>query len=97
MNMLTGRMNDILHSWKTRYDILSSVTLEFQVDAQGQLCFNNRPLCLVNDLELNNARYDAERILFEFQMNRRIQITISWPEESSPYASSVFLGYYGLN
>lgn len=97
MNILIARMNDILHSWKTRYDIVSSVILEFQEDAQGQLCFNSRPLCLVGDLELENARYDAERIIFEFQTNRRIQITISWPEESVPYASSVFLGYYGLN
>lgn len=97
MNMLTARMNDVLLSWKARYDILSSAALEFQVDGQMRLCFNNRPLCLITDLELDNARYDAERIIFTFQANRRIQITITWPEEAAPYASSVFLGYYGLN
>ena len=96
MSGLTHRMNDILHDWRSRYDILSSVSMEFQEDEIGQLCFCDKPLCLTSGLEMESARYDAERILFDFTGQRRIQLSVAWPEESSPYVTSIFLGYYGL-
>ncbi len=93
MNILIDQLNGMLNDWKAQFDVFSAVQLSFTEDMIGQLCFNNKPLCLIHDLVLESALFTAEQITFQFSDQRQLQLLLSWPEEEPPYVASVFAGY----
>ena len=97
MCILIDQMNSILTAWKAQFDIMSSVSLLFSADDRGQLLFNTKPLCLLNDLELDTAQFDAEQIVFDFIDQHQLLLQFIWPEEGTPYVDFVcFKRHFGI-
>ena len=86
------KMNRVLANWKSQFDVLSSLNLQFSKN-ENHLYFNELPLCMADDSELLFARFTAKKILFSLSGNKTIQILIGWPEDEGPVISSVSLVY----
>jgi len=90
------KMNRVLANWKSQFDVLSSLNLQFSV-TDGHLFFNELPLCLEKGLDLIFARFTAKKIVFSFEGNKTIQILIGWPEDEGPVLSSISLLYHNTD
>ncbi len=93
MDILVKNLNEVLDSWKEKYDLSYDISLQFSKDEQENLCFNEKILSFTGSPDLESAQYDAESITFYFSGNRRIYINMAWPEEAAPYVKAILLGY----
>ena len=92
MSFPINTMNQVLDAWRGDYDIFSKVPMQFQVDSQKRLCFNDDVLAVPSMLELESAAYTSERINFYFKRHQRLTISFSWPEDQAPVIEGVSFG-----
>ena len=89
MNDLCNALNQILDDWKTQYDVNSNVELQFAMKEAGVLWLNKLPIPLDNELFLETANFNIDTISFGFEGGQTIEITMTWPEDSSPCLSTL--------
>ena len=92
MSVFYPEMNRLVDQWKEQFDTYDGIALSFSENASGQLCFNDQVLCAA-DMELESATFDRSAIVYRFNDNRQIIVSINWPEDKPPYLRSVVFGY----
>ena len=93
MNELFKSMNQVVADWKDRYDLSDNVSLQFSTDDNRHLCFSDRTFVFDDVPEIESATFAPEHITFYLAGNRRIYISIMWPEDEGPRVKSVLYGY----
>jgi hypothetical protein len=93
MSELIAKINDILNDWKEQFDVSGNIPLSFALNEQGQLSYNGKALLFTDVPALEGASFDAERISFYLSDGRHIYVDLEWPEDETPFVTSVFLGY----
>ena len=94
MEDLVKSMNAVLTEWKKEYDLTQSVSMDFMFNpAEQRLYFKDRAIAFVDDEALEAVEISAEHIIFMLPGKRRIYVNIVWPEDETPYVSSVLFGY----
>ncbi len=97
MKDLIDSMNKVVSDWKDKFDITSSVQMEFHLNEDDCLCLNEHVINMPVALKLLSAEFDASRVEFYFAGTQKVLfIGIKWPEDSVPEIDTVNFGYEGV-
>ena len=102
MIQLLKQMNAVLADWRVQFDPLSETNLAFRLTDRGEVFLNQYRLTRLPGLILVQAAIHADTIVFSFDANRFLEISLHWPEEKrhilikSPGDIIVFQ-HYALN
>lgn len=88
MNTLISQINHLCSAWKSMFDVTGSVRLEASQD-DDHIRLNDHHLCKIKGMELTSSTLDAKHIALFFGEVGYIHVTFSWPEDETPFVSSV--------
>ena len=81
MIQLLKQMNAVLADWRVQFDPLSETNLAFRLTDRGEVFLNQYRLTRLPGLILVQAAIHADTIVFSFDANRFLEISLHWPEE----------------
>ena len=93
MNTLLEKIREVFAEWKNNYDLSYDIPFPFDLDGDGRICWNGRPLTPRLDAAPESAGFTADSIYFHLSEGRCIYIQMAWPEDDAPYVRSVLFGY----
>lgn len=94
MIQLLKQMNAVLADWRVQFDPLSETNLAFRLTDRGEVFLNQYRLTRLPGLILVQAAIHADTIVFSFDANRFLEISLHWPEKKTPYIDKITWGYH---